>query len=395
MKLSRTGAAVAAAVAGIVLAGCGPPPKPLVLWSNVADAAFFVELYNQDAERPVQFHYVHNLTETLTQQRVDADIVIGRWVNNPPANRMMVRTGESPPWQPLAFNLGAVVFDTRRARLSPEFAVTIDDIGPNLRPADADSEATPEPMRFVPSSNPAFLYEMMRISGLTPDVRPEGGPRWDPADHDRAFAMIRRWQEEWNTSPRDEQEYRERYLYEPWYRQLETGRVLAVYLPSDKLLDWSFFESDTLDFRWIRNEEGMIPVLEDVVYAGVPETSSQRTAARRFLNWITNPDTQLRLIRFKLEHRIDTFGVFGGFSTVPETNRRMTREIYTDLVGRVPPMDSLSFPGERPRYWDEARTTVVKPFLAEAAGFRNGTSEPVGGEQMLARLRRWYDQRGD
>jgi hypothetical protein len=395
MKSLRTAAAIATAVASIVLAGCGPPPEPLVLWSNVADAAFFVELYNQDAEQPVQFRYVSNLTEMLTQQRVDADIVIGRWVNNPPTNAVMVRTEGQPPWQPLAFNLGTIVFDTRRTSLLPEFAVTLDEIGQNLRSTDADPDEAPKPMRFVPSSNPALLYEMIRLAGVTPGVQPEGGPRWNPTDHDAAFATVRRWQEEWNTSPREEQKYRERYLYEPWYRQLETGRVLAVYLPSNELLDWSFFDSDTLDFRWIQNEEGIIPVLEDVVYGGIPEASSQRVRARRFLDWVTNPDTQIQLMRYKIEHRIDTFGVFGGFSTVPETNRRMTREIYTDLIGRAPRTDNLRFPGERPRYWDEALAAVVEPFLAEEAGFRNGAAEPAGGTQLLARLQRWYDQRGD
>lgn len=373
--------------------GCNQTPQPLVIWSNVPDTAFLVELYNSDADQPVRFRYVENLTEALTHQRVDADIVIGRWVNNPPTRALMVNNDDRQPWEPIAFNLGTVVFDGAHARLSPDFAVTLDEIGGNLRPRADSSDAPPETMRFVPTLSPRFLYEMVRIGGAEPEPAPGGGARWDADAFNPAFQAIRDWQTRWNESPVAEQEYRERYLYEPWYRLLDNRRVLGVYLPSNRLFDWSYFAGTTLDFRWLSDNAGMIPVLEDVVYVGIPLASTRRTQAYRFITWTTDPENQIRLMHHKTDQRIDSFGVFGGFSTRAETNRRMVREIHTSLAGRIPDPSSLVFPGPRPRYWDEALEAVIYPFLARS--FTTTSLESDGSDQLQRELQRWYNQRGD
>ncbi|TVR72383.1 MAG: hypothetical protein EA427_03340 [Spirochaetaceae bacterium] len=378
-------------LAGLLfLAACETEPEPMVVWSNVPDTAFLVELYNAERDQPVHFRYISNLTEALTQQRVDADVVIGRWVNNPPARAVMIRDGDNDPWTPLAFNLGTIVFDASRVRLAPDLSVTPEELGENLRLLRDNPDDDPPPMRFVPSLSARFLYEMVRIGGVVPEPFPEGGPRWSAENYDRAFEGVREWQERWNGSAREEREYRERFLYEPWYRLLENQRVLAVYLPSNQFLDWSFFAGSSLDFRWLRDGEGLVRVLEDVVYAGIPEASASRNRARQFISWIRETETQVSLMEHKIEQRIDTFGVFGGFSTEPEVNRRMGREIYGELAGRIPEPDMLALPGPRPRYWDEALEAVVHPYLAAAAG-----GSDSDGEQLGRQLRRWYDQRGD
>jgi hypothetical protein len=61
------------------LASCSAPTDdPLIVWSNVSDTAFFVERYNLVSDTPVHFRYIENLTETLTQETIEADLVIGR-----------------------------------------------------------------------------------------------------------------------------------------------------------------------------------------------------------------------------------------------------------------------------------------------------------------------------
>lgn len=384
------------------LMGCTPEPEPLVVWSNVSDTAFLVELYNRDAEQPISFRYTGNLTEALTQQRVDADVVIGRWVNNPPARERMLPEWDEEPWVPLAFNLGTIVFDASRARIStdrsPSIAITPHEVGEHLRRLAAAPDSEPEPMRFVPTLDPRFLYEMIRVGGVVPEPYPEGGPRWSAERYDGAFATIREWQATWNESSAAERAYREQYLYEPWYRLLENQRVFAVYIPSTEFLDWSFFGGTTLDFRWLAQENGQIQVLEDMVYAGIPASSARRNKARQFIAWIRDPDTQLALMHHKIDQRIDSFGVFGGFSMEGETNRRMARDIYPELAGRIPPADMLAIPGPRPRYWNEALEAVVHPFLGAGADRdleSEGTAPPGEGEELGRQLRRWYDQRGD
>ncbi|SIQ26251.1 hypothetical protein SAMN05920897_10641 [Alkalispirochaeta americana] len=379
----------------ILLGGCGKPAEPLTLWSNHTDAALLAELYRHETGEPLRFRYVENLTEALTQQRVDADVVIGQWVNNPPTRAVMISRKDESPWTPLAFSLGAIVFKNSRAQITRPFAVTPEEIGTALGPQPEMARQAP-PLKFAPTSNPRFLYEMARIEGMVPEPHPSGGPRWQAEPFDRAFSAIRERQEQWNGSAREEQDYRTRYLYEPWYRQLENNRVLAVYLPADELFDWSFFASDSWDFRWLRREDGSIPVLENLVYAGIPARTARESRARKFLQWITSEETQTRLIDYKIDQRIDTFGFFGGFSILPEVNVWMTRTIYPQLAGRIPEPETLHFPGARPRYWDEAREAVVLPFLLREADLeQDSITETTPGERLGNLLLRWYDQRGD
>ncbi|POQ99100.1 hypothetical protein AU468_10820 [Alkalispirochaeta sphaeroplastigenens] len=381
----------------LTLGACSSPKEPLTLWSNHTDAALLAELYRHETGQPLRFRYVNNLTEALTHQRVDADVVIGQWVNNPPTQAVMRPGKDQSPWTPLAFNLGAVVFERSHARITEPFALTPRKTATALHPGPGRDRQTP-PLKFVPTSDPRFLYEMARIEGMIPEPHPSGGPRWQADPFDTAFSAIREFQGKWSASPREEQAYRARFLYEPWYRQLEDNRVLAVYLPSTELFDWSFFSSDSWDFRWLRREDGSIPVLEDLVYGGITAHTPREARARAFLEWVRSEETQKSLIEYKIDQRVDTFGFFGGFSTLTRVNLWMTRTFYPDLAGRVPEPETLHFPGPRPRYWDEARQALVLPFLLREADREANQPPPNGttpGERLGDLLRRWYDQRGD
>jgi hypothetical protein len=93
----------------------------------------------------------------------------------------------------------------------------------------------------------------------------------------------------------------------------------------------------------------------------------------------------VELTAAKLDARIESFGFLGGFSTVEETNRRIAREIYPDLEGRIPQPRAVRFSGPLPRYWNEARRAVVMPFLRGNAS----------STELASELERWYRQRGD
>ena len=73
------------------IAGCNATSDdPLLVWSNVTDTAFFVERYNLLSDRPVHFRYIENLSETLTQETIEADLIVGRWVNTAGVNTRMI-----------------------------------------------------------------------------------------------------------------------------------------------------------------------------------------------------------------------------------------------------------------------------------------------------------------
>lgn len=383
---------------GVALLGlvqCTPNDEtpPLTVWSNDPDTAFFVERYQLETGNPVRFRFVRNLTEELTQQRVDADLVVGRWINNPPVHSVLRDLPEGANLRPLAFSLGAVVFVPSRIEPLPPFQVTMEELGTDLRlrgTAGVEPEAL-DPMRFTLANQPALQYHILRMSGLAPIPDTLRHARWDAELHDQGFQIIRQWQNRWNSGPEEEQLYVERFLYEPWFRLLDTERVLAVYKPSQELFSWYFFEEDQWDFRWVADEDGELLALENVVYGGIPQTATRRSEAQNLLNWLSNPAVQVQLVQDKLDNHVDSFGLFGGFSLNGEANERIAREIRPVLMGRLPDPETVRFPAPRPRYWDEAREQVVEPFLLNAVR----QTSPPDGAALVRSLARWYDQRGD
>ena len=392
---------VAAALAAAALAtSCSRPTEPLVVWSNVPEVSFVVERYNFLHDTDARFRFVENLTQALTQERPEADLVIGRWVNPPPVNALMedresyaasldlpseIDGGPSeallnsgPQWVPLSFSLPTLVMRPGTDVSDSAVSATLADLGALYR-------ADTPPVHFAPLSNPETMYALHRSLGFVPSVASDGSPAWDSARLGAAMDAVRSWQEEFNGGNAAESVYVERYLYEDRFRQLDKNRVSVVYMPSNELFTRRFFDERRYDFRWLSGTDGTITANEDVVYGGVPDSSTRRAAAVRMLSWLTTTQAQVDFMRAKIEARVDSFGFLDGFSTLTATNRAMERELYPELAGRIPGTAALQFSGALPRYWDEARRDVVEPYL------RNNT-EP---ERLTDALELWYRQRGD
>ena len=392
---------VAAALAAAALAtSCSRPTEPLVVWSNVPEVSFVVERYNFLHDTDARFRFVENLTQALTQERPEADLVIGRWVNTPPVNALMedresyaasldlpseIDGGPSeallnsgPQWVPLSFSLPTLVMRPGTDVSDSAVSATLADLGALYR-------ADTPPVHFAPLSNPETMYALHRSLGFVPSVASDGSPAWDSARLGAAMDAVRSWQEEFNGGNAAESVYVERYLYEDRFRQLDKNRVSVVYMPSNELFTRRFFDERRYDFRWLSGTDGTITANEDVVYGGVPDSSTRRAAAVRMLSWLTTTQAQVDFMRAKIEARVDSFGFLDGFSTLTATNRAMERELYPELAGRIPGTAALQFSGALPRYWDEARRDVVEPYL------RNNT-EP---ERLTDALELWYRQRGD
>ncbi|MFW5827799.1 MAG: hypothetical protein ACOCU4_06895, partial [Alkalispirochaeta sp.] len=158
-------------LATVLVGACAEEDEPLVVWSNVAETAFLVERYNFIHDADLQFRYVGNLTERFTQERPEADVIIGRWVNTPPVNALMRSREDSftietdlppvdagPYWIPLSFNLPAVATLPDVADQLDDFAVALDDLA-NLYTTD-----TP-PVHFAPAADPQAVYILHRVLG--------------------------------------------------------------------------------------------------------------------------------------------------------------------------------------------------------------------------------------
>lgn len=375
----------------LVGASCTQPDEPVVVWSNIPETAFLVERYNFLQEADIRFRFVENLTESITQQRPEADVVIGRWVNTPPVNALMREhevylsaAADVPPadvgphWVPLSFNLPAIATPPDVVEQLPEFAVSLEDI------SQLYTSETP-PIHFAPTADPQAMYALHRSLGFFPGVDSAGAPTWDNEQLSQAISRIGDWRAEHNGTVQEERTYIERYLYERPLQQLQKSRVSVVYFSSEELFTWQFFDERDVAFRWLSSPTGRLYANENVVYGGVPSTSDRSPAAARFLTWALDRETQVSIMRSKVDARVESFGFLEGLSLHESVNRRLADEIYPELAGRLPHPEAVTFSGPLPRYWNEARRNVVAPYLRQE-------TEPGG---LRAELSLWYRQRGD
>lgn len=395
------GAALGTAVLALLLTSCAPrESEPLVVWSDVSEMAFVIERYNYIHDQQVRFVPVDDLTQALTQEAPEADLVVGRWVHTPVVNALMLpyRNTLAPeayqhidagllalssPWLPLSFNLPALFASAGQRLPGDGLRLSLADLG-ELYTEDSGV------LHFVPSRSPETMYALQRSLGFSISLEQEdqdetrGGTR-DIRGLERSMAAVRAWQREYNGGLEQEAAYSQRLLYERPERLLETGRTTVVYAAGNDLLDWNFTGQRRFHFRWLAGPDGTIHANEDVVYAAVPESSGEREAAARLLAWLIDPQAQQDLIRAKVAARVDSFGIYDGFSTIAEVNRFIAREIVPDVAGRIPRPAAVVFPSALPRYWDEARDAVVAPFMITSPD----------GEGLERELALWYNQRGD
>lgn len=337
----------------------------------------------------VDFEYVPNLVEAMTQRRVEADLIVGSWINTPTVTELMAPVSgvaaaisSDGVWVPLAFTLPTIVYETDGELGEAGATVTLDELGRILY---GDGEV-PEnaPLRFVPSYRDGTPYVLLRSLGLVIGTDTEGDPIIDRSSLATHLETLRAWQTRYHRSLAAEHAYRERYLYEPWQRLLEKDRLEAVYLPSDQLLSWDFHAEERWAFSFLVDEDGSFFALDGVVYAGIPLSTDAERGATALLAWLTTPDVQIDLVGQKLVQRIDSFGLLGGFSTNERVNDAMLEEIYPGLSSHRFSLDRVRLPDQRARYWAEALERVVYPSL-----------DSIEEVDLAAELARWYRQRGD
>lgn len=383
-----------------------------MVWSNEAEAALLVELYNAQTGANVLFRYQANLTESFTQARPEADLLLGTYINNPAvaaAMRPLDEALSSHPyrpvgpitaggrWQestrlvPLAFSLPLIVFRAVHAPVMTTATVSLASLREGARKlGSANAESSLPRLVLFPPRDPRGVYEFLRSQGVRFSVDAGGNPNWNDVALGTAIAALQEWRRVVHGPLEAELAVADRFLNAPPLRLLDLEYLTYIYMPSDELLRWSFFATRAYDFRVLTNTEGRVLPLESVVWAGVPRTAANAEGALAFLRWILDPVNQMAVARTKIDQRIDRFGLFGGFSTIPAVNEQMIADLYPTIRDRLPAPELLAATTIVPRYWDELTAAVLWPLLR-----RPDANGGVRAAEIRNAVRQWYIQRGD
>lgn len=374
---------VGALILIVFLAGCSQ--TAVVLWTDVPEIVPAVERFNaaQDTH-VVELVYEPEIASALRLAETPPDLVIGRFIENSatrehlqPLDRLLRReldadefypdllaTGAADGRQyllPVAFNLPLVYFTSRVPQVGTPIVIGAEEMRSRSETFNAMEEERWVRLAYSPVWNQAFLYQYLRTMGFGAHEGDEGLPEWSFEAVVAGITAAREWLEI-NGGVEADRAFQERYLYDPQLQLVRRGRVAYGYERSDEFFSLSAARRDELGFRWFGTGTS-IHVLEDVVYAGIPNGARSDDGSRAFLVHFFTPEQQIDLIESALRKRVDAFGVAGGFSSLWRLNETHLADYYPELEGRIPPASWLDFPAASPRHWGELVPQVVEPWL--------------------------------
>lgn len=385
-----TGATALFLLSFLGLAGCSR--TTVVLWTDRPEVAPVVEQFNAEQdEHVVELQYEQDASRSLRLTDSVPDVVIAGSLEDQSTAALfrsldrllkhdvvpeafyqpLLASGYRSNNQlllPVSFNLPLVYFAKGAVELDDGITLSPDQMREAGVSFTEIAEDGAERISFSPLWDGEFLYELIRLQGFNVTEDSEGNPQWSLDALLGGVNTAMAWIAEDNGGVAVDESFQDQYLYDPIIRLVQQGRVQFGYEASDVFFRRSDTARSNLEYRWL-GEPGDVPVLETVVYAGIPRGSANRDGASSFLAWLLSNETQQRILANNRQKRIDSFGVLGGFSSLWKVTERMIPVSYPDLMYAVPPADWLRFPPPSPRHWAAARPVVVYPWLLrEVAG---------------------------
>ena len=375
------------ALVGIFI-GCGS--ATVVLWTDTSEAAPVVELFNAEQDRyVVELRYEQDVSRALRMSEESADVVIARGIDDASTARLfrsvdrllggaidpnefyepLLANGSRSGRQlllPLSFNLPLMYFTDRNIRATDGISLSPDQMRAAGVEFNTIDEERADQIAFSPLWDGSFLYELIRFEGLVVEENAAGEPEWSLDALLGGMNVAIAWVADDNGGVTIDGAFQAQYLYDPIIRLVQQGRILFGYDSSDSFFRRSDAARSGLQFRWLGNEQD-VPVLESIVYAGIPDRATNRSGAEAFITWLFDVDLQTELLANNRRKRIDTFGVVGGFSSLWRVTERAIPDQYPDLRSLIPPADWMRFPPPSPRHWGAVVETVVQPWLLREA----------------------------
>lgn len=403
------------AIAGcaVALAGCSLfPSRVAVLWTNQPEFTTYTELFNAAQDRyKVQIVYKSLPAQSVAGAREQPDLVVGERISaaaaisrfgaldqimgkgqiDPAAfYRELLSSGRHGGRQfllPVSFDLPMILFHGQGARPGAPIAITLQEMKQkSLDFGKGSTESFPR-SGFSPFWNPDFLVRVAEISGADFHQTPQGELAWDEQKLQSAIQTMREWVKEEDGGSSAEASFREKYLYDPINKLLDSGRILYYYMPAAKFFGLPPAMRSAIDFRWLADGNARILAPESVLYVGVPARAPDKGAAYAFLKWFFRPENQARILEASKYEHLKSFGIGNGFSALRATDERDFPQYYPELLGKIPGPDLLAFPQSLPIDWGDLETNVIVPWL------QHEISVSTQDQSLDARLKAWRLQK--
>jgi hypothetical protein len=288
---------------------------------------------------------------------------------------------------PVSFSLPAVI-QKKGLELqdAPAFFYSIEDIKALCRQFNRIDDEEFAAMGYAPSWSSGMLYIVTVLRGAHFRESSNSSLLWNGEKLRSAVAEIENWPSEVNESEELQKQFTDKFLYEPPLKLIRQERILFHYTDTSSFYEMSPEQREDLETHWLASD-GQVPVLSDMLFAGIPHGAEGIEAARAFLKWFFDSGNQERLIRNSMYKQMRHFGIAGGFSSLPQVNEEVLPRYYPSLVGYTPRESFLAFPPPLPPEWPAIKREILEPWLMQRA--KNGADVP----SLQERINTWMRQR--
>ncbi|MDC7125374.1 MAG: hypothetical protein PQJ46_07395 [Spirochaetales bacterium] len=365
--------------------------RTAILSTNIPEVAAYVELFNaSQTTYKVELVYTENPSDlqNLTSDSAP-DIVIGENLASPSIitafssekrliDRNLIDPGifyeelfklccidEEPHVFPVSFNVPAIIFNKgtlgtsiNNNIITPEQLKEAEEAFNNLNSGNFRT------MGFSPLWEPQFIIDCANINGADFTINEDERLSWNNDKLTESINFCKEITEKDNSGFEAENDFTITYCYDPGYKLINSGRIGFYYTT---LKDFYSIPSDdraTLILKWF-GDSSNIPVKGNIVFTGIPSKSEKKKAAKAFLLWFLDSDSQKEMMESANFKRMHGFGICGGLSAIPKVNKLVFPTYYRRLIGNVPPEQYLSFPKKLPPYWDKICDEAIIPWIKD------------------------------
>ena len=394
----------------IILTSCEKfSSEPAALWTNREEFTAYAELFNTlQSEYKVSVVYRENPARAIRRAGTAVpDIVIGSFLNDKktlplfqPLDKLFEQeklsrsdfyTGilklglfeEKQTVLPVSFSLPVLMFPDGYSGIE-SFALSLE----NIRQLAVDftkKESSRTVMAYSPRWNMAAAFTHLELFNTDFHETQTGTLIWNNEALDVGISHMREWITAVNGGWETDTEFIEKFMYDPPYKLVRSGRILFAYSQIDDYFSIPSAIREGLDFRWLSHED-KIPVQEDILFAGIPRSAKRLQAARAFITWLLDPKTQSTLLNDSQYKRMRHFGLAGGFSSLQTVNEVELPKHFPELVGHIPPSEYLSYPQALPDIWNDLKKDGILPWIQSQL-----TSEPQN-RSLKESIERWMNQ---
>ena len=385
----------------------GPGSHKVVLWTDNPEFISYVEMFNYEHDKlKIEPVYKKDPAKALIKTKKYPDIVVSSYLNSPQVidnfkkvNKLFRKKkinksffykdlllkgakGMRQMVLPVSFNMPALMF--RRGDVSHDisnFVLTSENIAEISKTFNENKKKDTSAFSYRWGSDMLYYNAVMNNA----DFRANGSRNisYNMNGIEESLKTVRTFINDINGGIEKDKLFEEKHLYKPAENLINEQRIFFAYTDLRDFYAIGQQKRERLNFRWL-SKDNKIPVCDDIIYAGIPKSSSNKKGAEIFLIWFFDYKTQENIMEAGKSKRIRSFGISSGFSALRTVNEQIFPKHYPRLVGHIPPQNTLFFPSPLPVEWESIKTDVIKKWLYRESG------NPKTIADLDTAIRDWY-----